>query len=133
AAAYPEAHSEPLALDLPTVRREWSRILEEFRGIGLGIGIALSGGRPMGVSGSIVTIGFGGTGSRHALERPMVKSKVEESLARVFGHRVSVKFQYGVKLSGLGDGGPQPGRDPVVEAAVKEYGFRVTKIEGGSD
>jgi DNA polymerase III subunit gamma/tau len=128
ATAAAEQHREPLALDLPTLRREWPRILDEFRGTGLGI--ALSGGRPMGVAGTIVTVGFEGTGSRHTLERPGMKSKVEDSLARAFSGRITVKFQYGVKSN---DGGTRPDRDPVVEAAVKEFGFRVSRIEGGSD
>ncbi len=99
----------------------------------MGLGIALSGGKPLGVSGNQVTVGFAGTGYRHTLERPGVKGKVEESLSKVFGSGVSVRFQYGVNLNAIGDGGPRPERDPVVEAAVKEYGFRVSRIEGGSD
>jgi len=121
----------PLALELPAIRGEWPRILDEFTKSG--VGMVMQGSRPMAVGANSITLGFEGTGCRHALERPGVRGKVQESLARVFGDRVAVQFKYGVKFGSQNDGEPRQEGDPVVDAAVKEYGFRVARVEGDSE
>lgn len=122
-----EPSAVPAVFDLAGVRREWPRILDEFRKAG--IGIAVGGCRPLQVASKTIVLGFERTGCRHAVERPGVRAKVEESLARVFGTRVSVQFRYGVKGGGAG----APGPDAVVEAAVRDLGFRVARVETTSE
>ena len=121
-----EESKTPLAistLDIDSLKREWPRIADGFPKVG--IGIAVAGCRPIRVSGNRVVLGSEGAAFKQLLERPNVKKSVEERLGSVFGKRVSVQFEFGVKL-GMEKKGS---RDAVVEAAVREFGFRVAARE----
>ncbi|MGI5835333.1 MAG: DNA polymerase III subunit gamma/tau [Chloroflexota bacterium] len=121
-----EESKTPLAistLDIDSLKREWPRIADGFPKVG--IGIAVAGCRPIRVSGNRVVLGSEGAAFKQLLERPNVKKSVEERLGSVFGKRVSVQFEFGVKL-GMEKKGS---RDAVVEAAVREFGFRVAREE----
>ena len=115
-------------LDIAGVKREWPRIVDGFPKVGFGIAIARC--RPIRVEGNKIVLGSEGTGGRQLLERPNVKKCVEDALERVFGKRVAVQFEYGVKPVGAGQ---TTGRDAVVEAAVRDFGFRIAREERVSD
>lgn len=127
----PEPSKVSPVLDLASVKREWPRIVEELNASGnQAIGVPLAGCEPLEVIGSTITLGFQRAGWRHTVERPGVRGKMEESLGNVFGTRVTVQFRYGVKSGG---GPVSPERDAVVQAAVRELGFTVARIERKSD
>ncbi len=121
--AAPESPRGYPPLDLDSVKREWPRILVGFTKTGIGIAVARC--RPLRVVDDTLVLGFESTGSRHVLERPTVKKSIEDGVGGVFGKRITVRFEYGVRP---GDNAP-PRRDPVVEAAVRDFGFRVSREE----
>ena len=129
-----ELHEEvpPAILDLASVRANWSRLLSEIRGSGsIGIATALQGGDPLSVSGNTIALGFDEKPLwKNTLERPGAREKVETALSSVFGTKVAVRFQYGLKVEREA---LPPRQDPVVEAAVRELGFRVSRVEPSSD
>lgn len=115
------------ALELASIRREWPRIIEELTASGgQVIGMALAGCTPMELAGNSLTLGFKGDGWRRTLERPGVRDMVEEGLGRVFGTKVTVRLKFGVKDGG---GANRTGRDAVVDAAVRELGFEISRVE----
>jgi hypothetical protein len=63
---------------------------------------------------------------KNTLERPGVRDKVAAAFSNVFGLQVAVKFQYGLKIRREA---VPPEKDAVVEAAVREMGFKVTRVE----
>lgn len=117
-----QGDSAPAELTLPNVKSAWPRIVRE----GGPMFMSLGAGRPVQVAAGAVTVGFEGTGARFAVEKPTLKGKLEEALSSAFGTKVAVKFQYGVKFV---DDATPPERDPVVEAAVKELGFQISRVE----
>lgn len=118
---------QPPVLDLANLRGEWPRIVEEFVASGsTAIAMVLDGCEPIGVAGNKLTFGFRNAAWRDRVERLGARRKVEETVGRLFGKSVLVEFKYGVSLPR--DEGP-PGRDAVVEAAMREFGFQVLREE----
>lgn len=128
-----KAQADPIApkpipvLDIDGLKREWPRIADGFPKAGIGIAVARC--RPLRVTGDKVILGSEGTGFKQLLERPNVKKSVEERLGDVFGKRVSVQFEFGVKI-GIEE---KTGRDAVVDAAVRDFGFRIAREEKVSE
>ncbi len=112
----------PQPLGLAALRKEWPSILQGF---GTSISLVLAGCRPLEVSGDSVTFGFEKPTWRDKVERLGVRGKLEESLSVLFGRRITVSFKYGVKLNQ----DVPPDRDAVVNTAMREFGFKLSRIE----
>ncbi len=110
------------ALEVAALRREWTAIVQRLGG---SVALVLAGCRPMEAAGDTVTLGFEKTTWRDKVERLGVRGKLEESLSSVFGRKVTVQFKYGVKLSQ----DTPPERDAVVDTAMREFGFTLSRIE----
>lgn len=115
-------------LDVAALTASWSRVLSELSSSGaIGIAAALRGGHPVGVSGNVVSLAIDEKPLwKNTLERPGAKSRVEAVLSNLFGTKVEVRFQFGVKTKRPS---VPPERDAVVRAAVQELGFSVTRVE----
>ena len=120
-----------LRLDLPTVRREWPGVVKLLRASGgIGVAMVLDGCVPLEVAGETVVFGFENRSWQDKVERLRAGEKVAEGLSTLFGRKVDVRFRYGVKARAQE---VQPDSDPVVKAAVQEFGFRVSRVEPISD
>ncbi|HEX9016515.1 MAG TPA: DNA polymerase III subunit gamma/tau [Chloroflexota bacterium] len=119
-------------LDLAAVKSNWARLLAELRRSGAqGVVLALEGAHPASVTGSTVCLGLDDKQLyRKVLEPPEARKKVEIAMTAVFGRKVAVQFQFGLKKKRET---VPPERDAVVETAVREMGFKVERVETASD
>ncbi len=129
-AAEPGTHLEeprgPQQLGLAALREEWTAIVQ---GLGGSAALVLAGCRPLQVSGDAVVLGFEKPSWRERVERLGVGVKLEESLSGLFGRKITVQFKYGVKLNQV----TSPERDAVVDTAMREFGFKLSRVEPISD
>lgn len=121
-----------LPLDLATVRSQWRRAVSEIGASGATkIAMALEGGHPVKVAGDTVVIGIDENRLwRKTLEAPGASGKVAAVLGALFEAKVAVRFEYGVKMSREA---MPPERDAVVEAAVRELGFKIARVDPAGD
>ncbi len=120
-----------LRLDLATVRREWPGVVKLLRASGgIGVAMVLDGCVPLEVAGETVVFGFENRSWQDKVERLRAGEKVAEGLSTLFGRKVDVRFRYGIKARAQD---VPPDSDPVVKAAVQEFGFRVSRVEPISD
>lgn len=116
----------PQQLGLAALREEWTAIVQ---GLGGSAALVLAGCRPLQVSGDAVVLGFEKPSWRERVERLGVGVKLEESLSGLFGRKITVQFKYGVKLNQV----TSPERDAVVDTAMREFGFKLSRVEPISD
>lgn len=121
-----------LPLDLATVRSQWRRVVSDVGASGAkAIAMALEGGRPLKVTGDTVVVGVDENRLwRKTLEAPGAAGKVGAALSAIFGMKVAVRFEYGVKIAREA---VPPERDAVVEAAVRELGFKIARVDSATD
>lgn len=128
-AAQASAASEaPAQIDLDFVKANWPRILSEVgASCPFGISAAFQGGHPIGFSNGEILLGFENKPLwKTTLERAGAREKVEAAFSTALGTRVAVRFQFGHKIKREV---VPPDRDPVVETAVRELGFKVARVE----
>ncbi len=127
-----QAASASLPLDLATVRSQWRRAVSDVGASGAkAIAMALEGGHPLKVTGDMVVVGVEENRLwRKTLEAPGATGKVAAVLSTIFGMKVAVRFQYGVRMSLEA---VPPERDAVVEAAVRELGFKIARVDPAGD
>lgn len=113
-------------LTMETLRRQWPSIVQK---VGTSAALVLAGCRPVETSGDKVVLGFEKSTWRDKVERLGVRGRLEEILKELFGRPITVQFAYGVKLNR----GVPPDQDVVVDAAVRELGFRLARVERTSD
>ena len=121
-----------LPFDLVTVRSQWRRVVSDVGASGAkAIAMALEGGQPSKVTGDTVVVGVTDNRLwRKTLEAPGAADKVGSALGAIFGTKVAVRFQYGVKIAREA---VPPERDAVVEAAVRELGFKIARVDPATD
>lgn len=112
---------------LERLRGDWSRVIAELTSGGShSVGMVLASSVPVTLDGTTLTLALKAEARRLA-ERQGMKAKVEDALGALLGGKVQVRFRYGMKV----EQGQPPvaGRDPLVDAAMKEFGFRITRVE----
>jgi DNA polymerase III subunit gamma/tau len=130
--AVPQFQPDVLPLDLATAQSQWRRAVSQIGASGATrIAVALEGAHPVKVVGNTVIIGVDDKRLwRSSLEAPGAAGKVAAVLGNLFGAKVAVRFEYGAKIHREP---VSPDQDAVVEAAVREFGFKIARVDSASD
>ncbi|MCS7283116.1 MAG: DNA polymerase III subunit gamma/tau [Anaerolineae bacterium] len=133
----PEERPEEDALSLEEVRARWNDFLQALRSVNLSLQALLRSGRPVGVEGRTVLIGFAYPFHKSKVEEDTNRRAAEDVLSKLLGRRVKVRCV----LSAEEPAPTQPKApratparptqmpsspdDPLVQAAVEKLGARV--------
>ncbi len=121
----PEADEEeaaPGGLTLSQVQEQWGAVIEKVKHAKRTVGGYILEGSPVGVSGSVVTVGFPAKCKFHmqGAERPEARRLIEKVLTDVLGRSFKyrcVLSRVAARRTGEADPVPPPDREPVREAA----------------